>query len=275
MKPDIITAAFFSPTGGTGNVSAAIADGIADRFDMAPCRLDLTLPEARTGDLEFAAGDLVVFGLPTYAGRIPNVLLPWLTAQIHGGGALALPVVTYGNRNYDDSLIELRDLLEAAGFHTIGGAAFSCEHSFSRVLGRGRPDSADMEAAEAFSEIIADRIKALDRPPTEPAAVAGHSPIRPYYTPRDRAGEPINILKVKPLVDPDKCVNCGTCARVCPMGSIDPADINIYTGICIKCGACTKRCPAGARYYDDPGYLYHLSELEQQYAGIRRAPELF
>ena len=35
---------------------------------------------------------------------------------VEGGGALAVPVVCYGNRNFDDSLVELRDLLEADEF---------------------------------------------------------------------------------------------------------------------------------------------------------------
>ena len=58
------------------------------------------------------------------------------------------------------------------------------------------------------------------------------------------------------------CDRCGRCAQLCPMGSISPADVTQYTGICIKCGACIKGCPRGARFYDDPGYLYHKEELE-------------
>ena len=94
-------------------------------------------------------------------------------------------------------------------------------------------------------------------------------PLKPYYTPRDRQGNPINILKVKPKTDLSKCIGCGHCVTLCPMGSIDPRDVTQYLGVCIKCGACEKGCPEGARYYDDPGYLYHKSELELQYA--RRA----
>lgn len=50
------------------------------------------------------------------------------------------------------------------------------------------------------------------------------------------------------------------------MGSIDPADVSRVNGVCIKCGACVKGCPTGAKYFDDPGYLYHKSELEEIYA---------
>ena len=51
-----------------------------------------------------------------------------------------MPVVLFGNRNYDDALIELRDLLQADGFGCIAAGAFVGEHSFSRTLGAGRPD---------------------------------------------------------------------------------------------------------------------------------------
>ena len=100
-----------------------------------------------------------------------------------------------------------------------------------------------------------------------------NTPVRPYYTPRDRAGNPVNILKVKPKTKPD-CDHCGICASVCPMGSIDRGDPAVISGICIKCGACVKKCPKQAKYYDDEKYLYHQHELEEGFA--RRAePEIF
>ena len=102
-----------------------------------------------------------------------------------------------------------------------------------------------------------------------PVSVRGETPIRPYYTPRDRHGNPINILKVKPKTDPDRCGGCGLCAELCPMGSIDPVDVSQVRGICIKCCACVKKCPSGAKYFDDPGYLFHQHELEDVYT--RRA----
>ena len=76
--------------------------------------------------------------------------------------------------------------------------------------------------------------------------------------------------------NPQKCLHsadCHLCADVCPMGAIDPSDITRIPGICIKCGACTKKCPAQAMYFDDPGYLYHKSELEDLYR--RRADNAF
>ena len=169
----------------------------------------------------------------------------------------------FGNRNYDDALMELSRLLTADGFSCVAGGAFVGEHSFSRTLGAGRPSGADVGEMDAFAEHVAAKLVAGD---AAPVTVGGCDPIRPYYTPRDRHGEPINILKVKPKTDMTKCGGCGLCAARCPMGSIDPADVSRVNGVCIKCGACVKGCPSGAKYFDDPGYLYHKSELEELYA---------
>ena len=268
-----VWAMYFSPTGTTERVVLTIAKRLAYELGLPLSLYDYTLPRMRVKPVRFGAGDLVVFGAPTYAGRIPNVLLKYL-ATVTADGAAAIPVVLYGNRNYDDSLIEARDLLEANGFHTVAGAAFIGEHSFSRVLAAGRPDVKDLALAEKFAAAAAKKLRSCaDLSALPPIQVRGEQPIRPYYQPRDRQGHPINILKVKPLTS-DACIHCGICAAVCPMGSISPEDPRVYTGICIKCGACEKKCPVGARYYADAGYLYHKTELELGYE--RRAePELF
>ncbi|MCI1958522.1 MAG: EFR1 family ferrodoxin [Clostridia bacterium] len=262
---------YFSATGTTEKIVNTIADTIAEKLGTNVVPYDFTLPKARKEPKTFTENDIVICATPTYAGRVPNVLLKYLDT-VKGNGALAVPVVLYGNRNYDDSLIELRNILEKDGFHTIAGGAFVGEHSFSYTLAAGRPDEKDIAVAKEFAAKIADRIL-NNNIPSSPCYVKGNDPIRPYYTPRDRKGNPVNILKVKPLTS-DKCTNCGTCAAVCPMGSINPENVREFIGICIKCGACVKKCPKGAKYYDDPKYLYHKEELELGYT--RRAePEYF
>ena len=320
-----VRAMYFSGTGTTEKITVAVADRLCEHLSDAVSLtsvsrpgskntggsdnsrslhraddIDFTPPASRDRVYGFGTDDIVVFGVPTIAGRVPNVLLPFLET-LEGGGAIAIPVVLYGNRNFDDSLIELRNILEEREFHTIAAAAFIGEHSFSRKLAAGRPDEEDMEDAGRFAEFAADKIGSvmtavskvgdtLDKVEDAlvgggsvrdallarmcPVNVRGEEPLRPYYRPRDRKGNFIDILKVKPKLDEAKCTKCGICVEACPMGSIKPKAPGIVDGICIKCCGCEKKCPGGALYFDDPGYLYHKEELEAQYME-RREPELF
>lgn len=264
---------YFSPTGTTEKVVCAIAEALTDDLGIESFLYDFTLPQARTSFPQLAETDLVLFGCPTYAGRLPNLLLKYLDT-IDGSGAIAVPIVTFGNRAFDNSLIELRNILEAHGFHTIAASAFACEHSFSTTLGAGRPDADDLAEAAIFAHAVTGKLTALVALDTlsAPIAVDGDAKAG-YYQPRDRHGVFIDIRKVKPLTS-DACDQCGLCAAVCPMGAIDPSDVMKVPGICIKCGACIKKCPQSAKYYDDTGYLYHKEELEAMY-GVCRAANSF
>jgi ferredoxin len=274
MKINKVWAVYFSATGTTKKVVECIAKTVADTSGAEYESIDFTLPDARADALRFHINDLVIFGTPVIAGRVPNVLLKYLE-KIEGNGALAVPVVLYGNRDYDDALIELRDICERGGLHTIAAAAFIGEHSFSYILAKDRPDESDLKQAVGFAgEVSKEILDICDASGLEPVFVKGiPEPYRGYYQPRDRQGNPVDIRKVKPLTN-DRCNDCKLCAKVCPMGSISEDNVREYTGICIKCGACIKKCPVQAKYYEDAGFLYHKSELEEGLT--RRAePEMF
>lgn len=269
MERKKVWAVYFSATDTTKKTVLTIADEAARLLGAEREDYDFTLPGMRENSFAAGKDDLVIFGTPVYAGRVPNVLLKYL-ATIQGNGALAVPVVLFGNRNFDDGLIELRDILENTGFHTVAAAAFIGEHSFSKTLAAGRPDADDMKEALAFAGKVTEKVKGLpEGEAPAPVEVEGvPHPYRGYYQPRDRKGVSIDIRKVKSLVS-DACDDCKICADVCPMGSISHENVREYTGICIKCGACIKKCPKQARYYEDEGYLYHQHELEEGYT--RRA----
>lgn len=262
MRPKRVIAGFFSPTGTTRKMVCYIAKKIADGLSLCVEEVDFTLPDVRNQALSFTKESMVIFGVPVYAGRVPNILLKYLQ-MIVGNGCLVVPVVLYGNRNFDDALIELRDILETAQCSAIGAGAFVGEHAFSKTLGTGRPDGGDYIASDRLAAGVLAKLAADDL--VHPVIVPGRSPSPGYYQPRDRQGNAIDIRKVKPLVN-ERCNNCGICAAICPMGSISNKNYGQYQGICIKCGACIKGCPQEARFYDDPGYLYHKEELEKEYS---------
>lgn len=267
-----VTAMYFSATGTTKKIIVGIAENLSANIngEQAVNIQDFTLPGSRQEPKQFTAKDIVVFGVPVYAGRVPNVLLKYLNS-ITGKGALAIAVTVYGNRNYDDALIELTDILSANGFMVIAGGAFIGEHSFSKTLAKNRPDNQDMAIAREFANQV--KVKVIDQNNVNPVEVKGNRPYRYYYIPKNEQGEPVDIRKVTPKTN-DRCTNCMLCVRLCPMGSIDNEDVSKIKGICIKCGACVKMCPVNAKYYDDENYIRHKEELEVDFF-YRREPEFF
>ena len=260
-----VAAMYFSPTGTTQRVVARIAEAVSDAIcpGKAPAHRDFTLPRARSEPASFGEGEIVVVGVPVYAGRVPKVLLEYL-GTLRGNGALAVAVVVYGNRDYDDALLELADLLESGGFLVVAAAAFIGEHSYSQAVAQGRPDDDDLALATEFAARVSTKLSGAV--PIEKAVVKGSRPYRELAV-------SIDLSNAKPQTS-SACQECKQCVDVCPMGSIDPDDVSRVDGICIRCNACVKTCPSGARSFSDSDYLIVKRWLESHCAQ-RRTPELF
>lgn len=268
MKWNRVWAVYWSATGTTRKIVEAVATKLAQSLALPLEQIDLTLPAVREQDFCFTEGDLVIVGTPTYAGRVPNKILPFFQSHITGNGALAVPVVLFGNRSYDHALAELCSLLEGCGFHTVAAGAFVGQHAFSETLAAGRPNDTDMQQARAFAAGVAEKVKATVSIPL-PICVPG-DPQAPYYIPKGVDGKPVRFLKAKPQTDQDRCNHCGLCAQMCPMGAIDFEHVSSVPGTCIKCHACVKGCPCHAKYFDDPAFLSHKAMLENEFQ--RMAP---
>lgn len=271
MKIQKVHAIFFSPTGTTKTVVSTLSGRLAERLNTEICIFDFTLPAVRETAPVFSEQDLVVLGVPVYAGRVPNLMLKFIQA-IQGRGALGVPVVLYGNRDYGDALMELKQLMATDGFHPVAGAALVGQHSFSEVLAAGQPDNVVLAQVADFADKISDKVLAATQATSLiPATFPGNDPIGPYFKPLGPKSAPIDIRKVKPKTS-EACVNCGACAIHCPMGAIDPQDVSAVPGICIKCHACIKHCPADAKYFDDPDFLFHKRDLETRFAAPIKPP---
>ena len=263
MKLNKVWALYYSATGTTGKVAATIGSELEAQLGLPLEEVRFTKPAEREKEYTFTENDLVVVGTPTYAGRMPNKILPDFREKLAGGGALAVPVVLFGNRSYDNSLAELCAVLERNGFHTVAAGAFVGRHAFTDELAYGRPGWSDLFEAKTFAKKIADKVKTLSAIP-EPVKVPG-DPDAPYYVPQGIDGAPVNFLKARPRTRLAKCTNCGACVRVCPMGAIDPRDVSSVPGTCIKCQACVRKCTKGAKYFDDPAFLSHVAMLERSF----------
>ena len=153
MKIQSLKLVSFSPTGTTKAVVQGIARGINQ--SNVEC-IDITRSNARKQPLQTKENDLLVVGVPVYMGRVPALLIEWLQA-IKAHKTPAVCVVVYGNRVYEDALIELKDILTQSGCKPIAGASYIGEHSFSNTetpTAQGRPDARDLNHAELFGQKI-------------------------------------------------------------------------------------------------------------------------
>lgn len=275
---------YFSATQTTAKIVKAVASSVANALSQTVVIHDITSPKQRweaglvdttngetPSPLSFSPTDIVIFGVPVYIGRVPNLMKPFFT-KIRGNGAIGIPIVVYGHRHYDDALLELRDLMREDGFCCqVAAAAFVGEHSFSRTLGAQRPDSEDLQKAAQFGQDIA---VAITKRQFGELSLPGTSPYR-FFAAVDDEGRPFDIRKVKPETRQDLCDGCAYCAEICPMGSINASNPAEIIGICIKCNACVKRCPHSAKYFDDARYLEHLAILERKFTQPRKDVEVW
>lgn len=274
MIPSEIHLCYFSATGTTCRVATAMGEALSTHFAVPLTHSDFTTPAAREQVIACSADALVIVGVPVYAGRVPNLILPYIES-LRGNGALAVPLVLYGNRAYDDALIELRNVLEGDGFRCIAGAAFVGEHSFGRAVASGRPDAEDLEEAKRFADALGKKLQARDQSAAHvPVHVPGNEPIKPYFRPMDAGGNHIDIRKVKPETT-EACIKCQWCAKHCPMGAISLEEPAQIPGICIKCNACVKGCPKEAKIFTDPGYLFHQTDITTRFQNPRRDAEWY
>jgi ferredoxin len=249
---------FFSPTGTTKTILENIAKGIGKQikiYDTTPAysRITTTIKDG-----------VAIFGVPVYAGRVPIVAAERIK-NIKGDKTPAVAVVVYGNREYEDALVELKDLIEEAGFKVIAGGAFIGEHSYSsneKPIAINRPDDNDKLAAFNFGKEITKKLAQND---LKTPNMKGNIPYK----------ERIGIKGATPLTKFDICELCGTCSAVCPTDAITINNKVISDSEkCIMCCACIKKCPKEARYIATKATLERIEMLYKN-CQIKKEPEIF
>lgn len=242
MKTASLKLVYFSPTGTTKKIVEAIARGIG--LDLAE-RVDITTPAGRQRAIETWEDELLIVGAPVYFGRVQTNAIQWLNT-IRSHRTPTVCVVVYGNREYDDALLELRDAMAHNGCVPVACGAYIGEHSFSSTetpIAACRPDAADLLHAQSFGERIRKKIASVPQvSQIIPVTPPGQYPYIEMEAGRQRLRE-VNLASVG-----GHCTQCGKCAELCPAGAIDFENSALVDhGKCILCHACIKHCPAGAR----------------------------
>jgi ferredoxin len=252
---------YFSATDTTAKVVKEVANGIGGIAKV----YDITLSVNRQKELIFDSNDLVIIGVPVYAGRVPSFLMDYFS-KVKGNNVRAIFIVVYGNRDYDDALLELRDTFEKNGFISIAGGAFIGEHSYTTKVATGRPDVNDLKIALKFGMKIKEKlINEEDHIQTTKLIVKGKFPYK-ERKPEQLMGPDTN----------DKCINCGICAKYCPMGAIDLSDFkNVDAAKCVKCCSCIKKCPVDAKSISREIFNKFAKGLIDNFSTVRHEPELF
>lgn len=253
MLDNNMTGVYFSPSGTAKKTLEVFASGISGHsrprlYDFREC------------PLSYGPEDFFAAVFPVFSGRLPEVCAESLR-KISGNGARASAIVVYGNRDFDDALLELKDILESCGFSVIAGAAVVAEHSIFKSVGACRPDASDIELIKAFAGDVSHK---LEQGVRESVDVDGKAPYRE-----------IMEAPLKPAAAKSKCSKCGVCAKVCPVAAIE-ADSPWKTdkAKCISCTACISACPENLRSFSK----IPLALAEKVFAGKfskRREPKIY
>ena len=227
----------FSPTGGTKRVSELLCQG----FNQKPLTTETCISEEAFAPPLIGADDLVIISMPVYSGRVPALAVERLR-RVEANGARCVIVAVYGNRAYEDALLEMQDIAADLGFQVIAAIAANAEHSICRMYGAGRPDELDAEDMATFAKAILHKIKGMES--FAPLTLPGNRPYKQGCT------GPFPVAN-------DLCTDCGTCASLCPTGAISPDTPKANNhDLCIGCMRCVSVCPVQAR-----GIGEHLNKL--------------
>ena len=250
-----ITYIYFSATSTTARCAKAVGEAMG-----LPINREINIADNHATELPFfESDDIAIIAAPVYAGRLPEHAVKTIRI-LRGKGAYAVALVVYGNRDYDDALLELTNMLKDSNFNIIGAGAFIGQHSIFPNVGAHRPDKADMKILSKFGEACRERVEA--GLPFAQIDVKGNFPYK----------RPGNV-PFHPKCNSKLCNACKDCAKHCPVGAINPKDpTSTDNDKCISCGRCIFICKQYARKYSGLKYIL-AGKLFEKANSQRKEPE--
>lgn len=288
-----VRAVWFSPTGSTKAITEYVAKSLAEMLGVPMKSSSYTLPADREMALNSVCsaggtgneiehrplllpGELVVWGTPTYAGRIPNKTLDFVREVVANpdradseafprnemaksgegnpqillnddfAGNVMIPIAVYGNRSFDNCLAELGGLMKKGGHFPIAGIAMPTRHTFSKTLGAGRPNTEDFKTLDEFCVKIRNKLMDIDIAPSvwegrvEPYSMGSAEILKNFPTPEE-------------LLSPAKFPGEESPEKYYVPKRLDgepavflKAKPQVDADKCTGCGTCTEVCPMGS-----------------------------
>lgn len=244
---------YFSPSGTTKQV----VNQIASNFEPSSEEYDLL---NFNSDKEFTQDDLVIVGLPIFAGRLPKTASERLS-KIKGNNTPAIAITNYGNANIGDALLELGEILTENSFAIIGAAATISHHSIFSNVAVGRPDESDIAKIDEFAKSCKSKLESGETGSIE--------------IPGEKQGVELKQLPFAISCDETVCSFCYDCVNVCPENAIpddDPIDTDL--DLCSRCTACISICPEDARSFTGDAFEAKKPAFEEANSE-RKEPDFY
>ncbi|MBR0160289.1 MAG: EFR1 family ferrodoxin [Oscillospiraceae bacterium] len=228
---------------GTGNsrfvakrIAAATGDELFDAFSSVREGKGFTFPDS----------GVYVFVSPIYVSAPPMAFLDFLRRSSFPDGCLAYFVMTCAG-GMGGAPAYCRKLASEKGFTYLGTAEVEMPQNYIAMFKTGTPEEnrAKIEAALPEIDRIAATISSCRELPDPGMKTWEYLSTEMVLTPYYKA-----FMSAKAFTATDKCIGCGKCASVCPLGNITLQDRKpVWGGHCTHCMACINQCPKEAIEY--------------------------
>ena len=179
---------------------------------------------------------------PVFAGTLPGIVRFFIDKLTLTGyaGQYTYGVFTCGGSSGQEGAALALALSEKSMSYN---GSFDLRMPDNFIVWSDVPPQAQLDATLAEADRTLEDIIAAVKAKTD-GVIDSTAPQMPFFPNQDIS----TAAGTSKLCADEKCVSCGLCASICPMGVIkyDDAKKPVWEGACTMCLACLHRCPSGA-----------------------------